>query len=138
MNYRPYFWNEMDTLRQEMNRLFNVTTSGSRQFPLVNLWSNDDNVIVTAELPGYDPEEIDISVVGGELILRGKREPVKLKETDCCHRSERSFGAFSRTIRLPFGVESGAVNANFKNGVLEIKLPRAEADKPKKISIKTS
>jgi HSP20 family protein len=138
MNYRSNFLNEMDTLRQEMNRLFNVVSPVDRQFPLVNLWTDTDNALITAELPGYNSKEIDISVVGNELVLKGKREPIQVKDTDCCHRRERRFGEFSRTIRLPFSVETEKVNAQFKNGVLHITLPRAEIDKPKKISIKTS
>jgi HSP20 family protein len=132
----------MDRLRREMNRLFsdwperagwNVAPS----FPAMNVWTDDNNAVATAELPGVSPEDIDISVENNTLTLRGRRQPEELEEGATYHRRERRFGAFNRAFNLPFRVDAGQVEAEFKNGVLSIWLPRAEADKPKKISIKT-
>jgi len=93
---------------------------------------------VTAELPGVDPNNLDISVINETLTLRGSRKPPELKEGETFHRRERLFGEFTRTLQLPFRVDSNAVEAHVKNGVLIVKLPRAEADKPRKVAIKAA
>jgi len=107
-------------------------------FPALNIWSNEDELIITAEVPGINPEDLDISVVGDSLTLKGAREVEELEEGARYHRQERGYGNFSRTVQLPFPVDIDSVNAKFTNGVLEINLPRAEADKPRKIAVKSA
>jgi HSP20 family protein len=104
----------------------------------MNVWTNEEGVVVTAELPGVEPDEIDVSVVGDTLTLTGSRRPFELKEGEKYHRRERGFGRFTRTFQLPFQVEADQVEAIFEKGVLHISLPRAEVDKPKKIAIKAA
>ena len=89
-------------------------------------------------IPGISPEDIEISVVGKSLTLRGTRRADDLKDEEAYHRRERWHGQFSKTIELPFNVEAGKVNASFKKGVLYITLPRAEEEKPKTIHIKSA
>jgi HSP20 family protein len=146
MLMRPYrgwmsSWREMERLRREMNRLLEdwpgqLRLSAAPGYPALNLWTNEDSAVVTAELPGVSPDQIDISVEDDVLAVRGRREPEALVEGVTYHRRERLFGAFARTLRLPFRVDAGKVEAVFANGVLSITLPRAEADKPKKIAIR--
>jgi HSP20 family protein len=136
-------WREMERLRREMNSLLATIPAqpeirGGETYPAMNIWTNEDGTIVTAELPGFDPGEIDISVVGDTLTLKGGREPVELQEGATYHRRERGCGRFSRAFRLPFEVESDEVEAVFEKGVLRISLPRAEAEKPKKVTVKAS
>jgi HSP20 family protein len=88
-------------------------------------------------LPGIDPNAIDISVVGKTLTLRGSRKPEEFKENESYHRRERWHGQFTKTIELPFDIDSGKVDAQYRKGILRITLPRAEADKPRKISVKS-
>ena len=127
-------------LRDEMNRLF----EGGLQFvthnelPPVNMSVNDDNIIVTAEIPGVDEQNISATVKDKLLNITGKREPVKTNENDVVHRTERFAGEFSRTIELPARVNADAITASYKNGVLKLVLPRAEEEKVKKIEIKTA
>jgi HSP20 family protein len=133
-------WREMERLRREMNRLFNEGLTGSRwdtaaSYPAMNVWTDNNSAIVTAELPGFDMEELDISVEDDVLTLRGNRQPEELGEGATYHRRERRFGSFVRTFRLPFRVEAAKVEASYAKGVLKVFLPRAEADKPKKIAI---
>jgi HSP20 family protein len=104
----------------------------------MNVWAYEDGAVVTAELPGVNTEDIDISVVGDTLTLTGSRQPDELKEDETYHRRERGYGRFTRAFQLPFQVEADKVEAIFEQGVLHISLPRAEADKPKKIAIKTA
>ncbi len=130
---------EMARLQQEMNRLFN-TSSGrqSANYPLVNIWQNEEGVVITSELPGYHPEDIHLSVLGDVLTISGVRKLRELKEGERYHRQERVHGDFERKIRLPFPVDSNKVEARFHNGVLTVQMPRAEEDKPKKIKIVTN
>jgi HSP20 family protein len=131
----------MERLRQEMNRLFQDWPTQARwveapAFPAMNVWTNEGSAVVTAELPGLDPEDIDISVVNDTLTLKGKRDADECDQETRFHRRERGCGSFTRAFQLPFQVEPGKVEAKFEKGVLSITLPRAEADKPRKIAIK--
>ncbi|RPJ55674.1 MAG: Hsp20/alpha crystallin family protein [Dehalococcoidia bacterium] len=136
-------WTEMERLQREMNRLFSdpFFMDGGRtapSYPAMNVWTNEDGAVITAELPGVNTDDIDIAVTGDVLTLSGNRQPEELGEGDKYHRRERGYGRFTRTFQLPFQVESDQVEALFEKGVLHLSLPRAEADKPRKISIKTA
>ncbi len=122
-------------LQREMNRAFNGHDGRGEGFPAVNIWSNHDNVVVTAELPGMDPKAIDVSVVQGHLTISGERT-INPPEGDMqSHRQERGQGSFTRAFRLPFDVDSSKVSARYQDGVLTISLPRLEESKPKKITV---
>jgi HSP20 family protein len=122
-----------------MNRLANRMGTGlaaAPSYPAMNVWTNQDGAIVTAELPGFDPESLDISVVNDTLTVAGNRCAETAAEGARYHRRERRCGRFTRSFQLPFLVEGDQVEASFENGVLEIDLPRAEADKPRKITVR--
>jgi HSP20 family protein len=103
----------------------------------VNAWLGEGDIIVTAELPGVDPGKVDISVVGDTLTISGLRETLQLKEGESYHRQERGHGRFTRSLQLPFHVDAGKVEATYDRGILQMTLPRSEADKPRKISVKS-
>jgi len=129
---------EMQRLHREMSRVFSgIEQPLNQEDPLVNAWVGEQDVIIVAELPGVDPAKVDISVVGDTLTISGSREAVPLKEGESYHRQERSYGRFSRSLQLPFHVEAGKVEAKYERGILKIVLPRAEADKPRKIEVKS-
>lgn len=129
---------EIESLRREMNRLFARTSPWEApEFPAMNIWVRDDDALVTAELPGIDAKDLDISVIGDTMTLSGNRKADELKEGESYHRQERGSGSFARTVRLPFKVEADKVSAKYERGVLQITLPRAEEDKPKKIQVKS-
>lgn len=128
---------EMQRLLREMNRLFSGATElHSHDFPALNVWRGPEGAIVTAELPGIDESKLDISVVGDSLTITGTREPETLKEGENYHRQERTHGRFTRTLQLPFQINTAKVDAKYEKGVLHIVLPLAETEKPKKIAIK--
>lgn len=136
-------WREIEQLQREMNQLFSTIGSTSRRtvapgYPAINVWANEDGVVVTAELPGVNPDDIDISVVGSTLTLTGERQPEALQDGEMYHRRERRHGKFTRTFELPFTVEADGVSAVFEKGVLHVSLPRSEAEKPRKISVKSA
>jgi len=137
--YSP--WREAQRLRREMNRLLTGMPTGSRwrtapAFPAMNVWTDEDHAMITAELPGVDKESLDISVEGDTLTLRGNCPAPETEEGATFHRRERGCGSFARTVELPFNVESEGVEATLEQGLLRISLPRAEEDKPKKITVK--
>jgi HSP20 family protein len=138
----PSAWQELDRLQREMNRLFD-NYSGERRrvapgYPAMNVWNGTDSAVITAELPGVDPDSVDISIVGETLTLSGERQPEEMPEGARYHRQERGYGRFTRAFQLPFLVDANNVEARFEKGVLQISLPRAEADKPKKITVKAA
>jgi len=131
-------WPEIQRLQQEMNRIFSSASQPyGHEFPAINAWAGEEGMVVTAELPGADPEKLDISVVGDSLTIGGNREAEALKAGESYHRQERSCGRFTRTIQLPFHVDAAKVAATYERGILNVVLPRSEAEKPKKISIKS-
>lgn len=102
------------------------------------MWRDEVGAVVTAELPGLKLEDIEISVTGDTLTLKGDYAQPEKDEDIRYHRQERRYGKFSRSLQLPFNVDAEKVEASYKNGVLKISLPQSEADKPKKIQIKTA
>ncbi len=107
-------------------------------FPPVNVYASNDGAVVTAELPGIDPESLDITAQASTLTVRGERTlETAGDESRTWHRQERAGGAFSRTFQLPFDVDSDKVSASYRNGVLTIRLERPESHKPRKIAVKT-
>ncbi|CAM6003819.1 unnamed protein product [Sphagnum balticum] len=128
---------DMQRLQNSLNRLLtaSVAPTASAELPLINIWTSENSVIVRAEIPGVAPEDVDISLVNETLTIRGSRKPEELKEGESRHRQERSYGQFTRSLQLPFGVEADLVQAKFSNGVLQITLPRAEAEKPRRITV---
>lgn len=124
-------WRAFDRLRRA------ASGQSTSEFPLINVWMNGDKAIVTSELPGVEPKDVDISAAGKSITLRGSRTASDACEGECQHRRERWSGTFSRSIELPFVIDQDKIDAKFSKGVLQLTLPRAEADKPRKITIKT-
>lgn len=137
-NWGPF--EDLRGLQREVGRFleqFGCEGVSGREFPALNLWSNDESAVVTAELPGVDPSELEIRVVRDELTLRGKREQEEIPEGVTRHRSEQENGPFERTIRLPFEVEDSGVKATYRQGILRLTLPRMEASRPRTIKVET-
>ncbi len=138
---------EMVSLREAMDRLFE--DSFVRPFgvyPLlqregvstlaIDMYETDNDVVVKASLPGVKPDDVDVTVTGNTLSIKGEtKEEVDETKGDY-HYRERRYGAFQRTVTLPTEVEAGKAEATFENGVLTLRLPKVEEVKPKQISIK--
>jgi HSP20 family protein len=135
-------WSEMERLQREMNRLFSGSGSDwlswAPDFPAVNIWNDNEGATLTAEIPGIDPEDIEINVVGQTITINGTREQEQIGEGDRYYRQERQQGKFARSFELPFVIDAEKVKATFEKGILYITLPRTEAEKPRKIQVKTS
>jgi HSP20 family protein len=114
-----------------------VPTEAVGWVPAVEMYEKADKFIVRAELPGMKREEIDVSVVGDILTITGERKAeAEIKDEDY-YRCELCYGKFSRSVGLPAAVDPAKVDASYENGILEITLPKVEAAKPKKITVKT-
>lgn len=108
--------------------------SGSGAYPLVNVFEDGDDFVVVAELPGVKKEDLDIQVRGDAVRIRGKKT-VAYDEKASVHRSERVGGEFDRTLTLPEQIEAAKVHAEYRDGVLTLRLPRAENAKPRTVTI---
>jgi len=130
-------WREMDRLQREMNRLMNGVTrsSSSEAFPALNVWANEEHAMIAAEVPGIDVDDLDISIVGDTLTLSGQRSVPQTADDVQWHRHERWHGDFSRSLQLPFKIDSDNVEATYEDGVLRVTLPRAPEDQPRQISV---
>jgi HSP20 family protein len=107
------------------------------EYPALNVYANQDGVVITAELPGVNPADLDISVHRETVSIKGKRDD-HAAEARGYHRQERRQGNFLRTISLPFLVDTAKVKAEMADGVLALSLERAEEDKPKRVSVSSS
>ena len=116
------------------NRFIGGANEVSTSFPAFNVWSNDDGAVLSSELPGVKMEDLDITVSGKEITIKGTRKEGDSQDARYLRR-ERPAGEFSRSFELPYQIDSGKVEAKLTNGVLHISLPRAENDKPRKIAV---
>jgi len=122
--------------QEDINRLFGgmrVPLAG--EFPLVNVWAGPEGAIVTAQVPGVNPDDLDIAVHEDTVTLSGKRELNGVPQDAVVHRRERTQGAFSRAFVLPFRLDADKAAASFKLGVLTLNLARPDADKPRQIKV---
>jgi HSP20 family protein len=136
---------EVSQLRNEMDRLFDrffdwgtspATAGDGHWIPSVDVSETGKKVIVKSEIPGMDPKEIDISVNGNRLTLRGERKREHEEKDENFHRVERTYGAFYREIGLPAEVDSSKADATYKDGVLTVKLNKTKDSTTKRIEVK--
>ncbi|MFO0945524.1 MAG: Hsp20/alpha crystallin family protein [Planctomycetota bacterium] len=136
----------MNRLRGDLDRFFEgllptfpsvapMRFGGVPAFPAVNVWEEKEEIFVEAEIPGMAIEDLQIHVKGNELSIAGERK-ARMTEGATAHRQERGEGNFRRVLRLPVEIDAEKVDAQLKNGVLTLRLPKAEAAKPRKIEIK--
>lgn len=133
---------EMMTLRNAMDRLFDesvirpsVYLYGSDATIALDVYQTANDVVVKASLPGYKPEEVDISVTGDTVSIKGEHQEEKETQEENYWLKERHVGSFARAITIPTEIRSEKTEASFENGVLTLTLPKAEEVKPKQIKI---
>jgi HSP20 family protein len=145
---RTDLWDPFSSLtdiREEMNRLFDTSLrrTGRAGFegvfaPAIDVVEEKDNFLVRAELPGLTKDDVNVTLQDNYLTIKGeKKHEVETKEANYCH-SERVYGSFSRTVELPTSVDAKKIDAHFKDGVLQVKLPKTEEAKPKQIDVKVN
>ena len=132
---------EVDRLRDEINRIFDDDWFGGGIFegsmaPRMDIQDSDDQVLVTAELPGVDIEDVDVTVSGNVLTIKGEKKDEHEEDKGDYYHRERWSGSFQRSMTLPDAVDSENVDAQMKGGVLHITFPKREEVKPKQIKVK--
>jgi HSP20 family protein len=132
-------------LQDRMNRLFDETMNsgkdtdlvrGGSWAPAVDIFENENEVVLTAELPGIEMKDVDVQVRENTLTLRGERKLERSEHKENYHRIERAYGPFMRAFTLPSTVDQEKISARYHNGVLEIKMPKAAKSKPTRIDVK--
>ena len=137
-------FDELESIQADMNRILagddapRFARRARAAYPPLNVWSAAEGLTIDAEMPGVDPQDVEISVVGDELSLRGKVNAQAPAAGETVLRRERPAGEFQRTLQLPFRANTAAVKATFKNGILRISIPRSEEEKPRKIAIEAN
>jgi HSP20 family protein len=136
---------ELNTIQAEMNRLFNslfdtpvrgsAGDAGRRWIPAMDLVETGDHYVLHADLPGLSEKDVNIELESNVLTVSGERKSSRAEEQGGYRRIERSYGSFSRSLTLPDGVNADAVEASFENGVLEVRIPKPEQIKPRKVMI---
>ncbi len=141
---------ELSSLQSEMNRLFSTVfddqtsraTGGNggqsplrRWMPAMDLAETEEHFILRADLPGMSEEDVQIELQEGTLLISGERRSESEVQKEGFHRVERAFGSFSRALTLPQGIDADAVTAAFDRGVLEVRIPKPEERKPRRITI---
>jgi len=151
-------WREMEALRREVERAFEnfearpgdglrgpvLTERFARSYPFINLSEDKDNFYVEALAPGVNPDSLEISIgpargLGNTIRIAGEKQAIRMDvKPEAYHRNERQAGKFIRTVTLPVEVDGEKVSADYANGILTVKLAKAEAAKPKKIEVKVA
>ena len=133
---------ELESLQSDMNRLFDgfFAPRGNGQgvrrwLPAMDLVEAEGDLVLRADLPGVDEDDVAIEIRDGVLTISGERRAEHEDKREGYHRVERAFGSFSRSLTLPKGVDADAVTANFERGVLEVRVPKPEERKPKRVEI---
>lgn len=137
---------EFSSLRSEIGRLFEGPLSDfarsshllSNSAPALDIHEDKDNFVVRVELPGMKKEDIDVSLREGSLSISGERKNEETLENAEVYRSERFFGRFQRTVKLPSPVVAEKIQGQYKDGVLTVTLPKAEEAKPKQIDVQVN
>jgi HSP20 family protein len=135
---------EYSTLQNEMNRLFNTVFDAPspggngalrRWMPAMDLVESGDHFVLRADLPGLSEEDVRIELEDQTLVISGERKAEHEDGKEGYYRLERAFGSFSRTLQLPKGIDPESVTARFDRGVLEVRIPKPEERKPRRIEI---
>ena len=142
---RPTFetpLSDFDQIRREMLRLLDAATGdgapepGAGVFPPLNITQDDDNFYLRAEIPGIKPAELSISALRNRVSISGKRDIPPEHDRVSYHRKERAEGVFDRAVTLPTEVDAERVDARYSDGILTLKLPKAEQTKPRQIAVR--
>jgi HSP20 family protein len=137
--YEP--WNLLDQMRREMDRALDTRTAEgssvatSDWVPAVDIKEEKDSFVIVADIPGVDPNDIEVHMENGMLTIKGEKESEKKEEREGYKRVERSFGSFYRRFSLPDTADAEKITAKSNNGVLEVRIAKQEQVQPRKISV---
>ena len=133
-------WDELHRMRHQLEQMFDEAPyqrASAGVFPLINLTEDKNNYYVRAELPGVRADELDIQASANNIAISGERKIAAEEQSARYHRKEREAGSFSRMIGLPGDIDTDKVDAKLENGILTVVISKAEAAKPKQITVKS-
>ena len=138
VRWTPY--TELASMHNEMSRLMNGLLEGNGRetqtwVPALDVWETENDIVYAFDLPGIPEDKISVEFEDGSLTVSAARERTQKESDERFYRFERRFGSFSRTIGLPQGVEENAINADYKDGVLEVHVKKPEQQKPRRIQV---
>jgi HSP20 family protein len=145
VEWKPF--REVSRLRREMDRLWDDFFGPGRKAlrpmemewaPAVDVSETADQVVIKAEVPGMEAKDIDISLAGDVLTIKGEKKSEREEKKENYHLVERTYGSFSRSLKLPTAVDADKIEASYKQGVLTVSCPKKEEVKPKAIEIKAT
>jgi HSP20 family protein len=144
VRFEPF--RELAALQNEMGRWMSTLAGGmapgngqsSTWLPAVDVWETDDELVLAFDLPGIPEDKITVELDDNILTVSGERERTQEHSSDRFYRFERRYGTFSRSMTLPAGVTESDIAANYKDGVLEVRVPKPEEQKPKRIRVGTT
>ena len=141
-------WRELTGLRRELERLLESPAGrapfgrfsflpglAARAYPLLRVSDNAEQIRIEALAPGLDVDSLKLSVINNQLRIEGRKQAPEGLQPDNCHRSERSAGAFVRALELPAPIQADKIDADYRNGILSIRMPKAEHARPRRISV---
>ena len=131
-------FSELRLLERQMTRIFRDVHGRGTDYPSLNFWINENEAFLEVEMPGTDQNDVELTVNNDVLTIAGTRKDPHASEKATAHRQERAFGTFSRSLQLPFAVETDKVTARHENGVLRVTLPRHESTKSKRIAVQSA
>jgi HSP20 family protein len=137
------FGKNLNVFEKEMNHLFNkffgrdLGDTSSNELPLLNIYQDQDNIYLTAELPGMATSDVTIDIEQNSIQIRGERKIENEGENLCYHKREREGGAFSRKLEFKSKIDPNKVSAELKDGILKVTMSKGEESRPKKIAVKT-
>src|SRR5262245_58925853 len=145
VRFQP-FVDDFQTLQERFNKIFQDSTLAhfgreeamGSWTPLCDIYEEGDNIVVKAELPGLDRNDIDVQVENNILTLRGERKREKEVKSENLFRTERYYGSFTRSFTLPVTVDTEKIRADYRDGVLQVTMPKVEEAKPRKIKVLTN
>ena len=138
LNWADQLFNELMPSRIFRELMPSVLKEHGELLPAFDIAEADDHFIVKADLPGIEPKSLDISLSGNLLTIRGEKKEEREEKTERYYTVERQFGSFSRTFMLPSDVKEEGIEASYKDGVLNVTIPKSARTKQKKIQVKTS
>ncbi len=127
-------------MQDSFNRLFSDRgfRSTAGEYPPIKVWGSENGIVVDVEAPGVDPKDVDLSIDGTVLTVKGRRSLPEDARERAYHSRERFYGEFSRSLTLPYRAETGKVKAAYRHGVLRVRIPRAEEDRPKRVALEVN
>jgi HSP20 family protein len=139
-------WSELREMQDRMNRVFGGSGAGegpaagvergTSTFPPLNIFHDNECVYVVAQLPGVELKDLELSITGDTLSLKGERKPATETPEEKYHRRERAFGFFNRLVSIPDSVEADKITATLRDGILRVVLPKKPESRPRTIQVK--